>query len=86
VSPDVTPLVDFLLARITEEEAAIARASSAPRRRTGDRRALAGCQARRAIVTLCSDEGAPIYCRVILTLLALPDADHAQYVNLWRPT
>lgn len=81
MSAEMTQLAEFLLARITEEEAAIAQASPAPRRRTSDRRALAGCQARRAIVTLCSAEGAPMHCRVILSLMALPYADHVQYVD-----
>lgn len=81
MSTDLTPLAEFVLARIAEEEAAIAEGGSAPRRRTSDRRALKGCQARRAIVTLCSEEDAPIHCRVILSLMALPYADHPDYVE-----
>jgi len=80
---DMTELAEFVLARITEEEAAITAASSATRRRVSDQRALAGCQARRAIVTLCSEEGGPIHCRVILALIALPYADHPEYVDPW---
>jgi len=82
MSGDMTELAEFVLTRIAEEEAAITAASSATRRRASDRRALAGCQARRAIVTLCSEEGAPIHCRVILALIALPYADHSQYVDV----
>jgi len=83
MSTDITQLAEFVLARITEEEAAIADVSGKPRRRASDRRALAGCQARRAIVTLCSEEGAPIHCRVILALIALPYAEHPEYADPW---
>ena len=83
MSADVTPVTDFLLARIAEEEAAIAAADSVPRHRASDRRALRGCQARRAIVTLCSADDAPIHCLIILGLMALPYTDHPEYRNFW---
>jgi len=76
---NTTRLADFMLARIAEEEAVIAGAPQAPRHQRIDVRALANCHARRAIVMICSAEDATLRCRVILSRLALPYAEHPDY-------
>jgi Family of unknown function (DUF6221) len=76
-------LTDFLLARITENEAS---ALYAGRNRD---RALAECWAQRQLVHLhadpvhgCRDDGWPC---MTLKILALPHADHHDYDEIWRP-
>jgi len=86
MTKNTTQLADFMLARIAEEEAAIAAAQYAPRHRSSDARAYANCQARRAIITVCSTDDASLRCRIILSLLALPYAEHPDYQDAWETT
>lgn len=81
--PGRVSLTDFLLARITENEAI---ALSAGRRRD---RSLAECWAQRQLVHLhqdpvhgCREDGWPC---MTLRILALPHADHHDYDGTWRP-
>jgi hypothetical protein len=86
-------LIEFLLARITDDEALAANASSYYwGRRTLSERVLAECEAKRRII-----EAAPwanngghsamkdLPGRWILRLLAAVYADHPDYRDEWRP-
>jgi hypothetical protein len=80
--PGRVTLTDFLLARITENEAM---ALSAGRNRD---RALAECWAQRQVVHLHEDPGHPCgepYPCTSLRILALPHTNHHDYNARWRP-
>lgn len=91
----MNPLIDFLLARIGEDEQVFRAAYPSGGRRVGKAfwgKRLAECEAKRRIVRSCQpdyedalesgDDGTSL-AEEVLTALALPYADHPDYHEEW---
>ena len=81
---------DEELAREVEEQARrdVPAGDAGPAGLTGVARVLADCEAKRGLLQLAeaaSADDLPGYATAIRQLLALPYADHADYLDAWRP-